>query len=124
MHLGHVDYLEKSRNLGQKLVLGLNTDASISRLKGPERPIVPQEARARVMASLEFIDLVILFSEDTPLLLIQSIKPSILVKGNDYTIDKIVGAKEVLENGGEVKTIELVDGFSTSMIVQKIKDFM
>ena len=124
LHLGHVDYLEKSRNLGQKLVLGLNTDASISRLKGPERPIVPQEARARVMASLEFIDLVILFSEDTPLLLIQSIKPSILVKGNDYTIDKIVGAKEVLENGGEVKTIELVDGFSTSMIVQKIKDFM
>ena len=124
LHLGHVDYLEKSRNLGQKLVLGLNTDASISRLKGPERPIVPQEARARVMTSLEFIDLVILFSEDKPLLLIQSIKPSILVKGNDYTIDKIVGAKEVLENGGEVKIIELVVGFSTSMIVQKSKDFM
>lgn len=124
LHLGHVDYLQKSRNLGSKMVLGLNTDASIARLKGAERPIVPEHARARVMASLEFIDLIVLFSEDTPLNLIEKIQPSILVKGNDYKIAQIVGAKEVLENGGEVKTIELVEGFSTTNIVEKIKSFL
>lgn len=124
LHLGHVDYLEKARNLGTKLVLGLNTDASISRLKGAERPIVPENARARVIASLAFVDLVVLFSEDTPLKLIKTLEPSILVKGNDYTIEQIVGAKEVLEKGGQVKTIELVEGFSTSNIVEKIKRFM
>lgn len=124
LHLGHVDYLQKARNLGSKMVLGLNTDASIVRLKGTERPIVPEYARARVMASLEFIDLIILFSEDTPLNLIEKIQPSILVKGNDYKITQIVGAKEVLENGGEVKTVELVEGFSTTNIVEKIKSFL
>ncbi len=124
LHLGHVDYLQKARNLGSKMILGLNTDASIARLKGSERPIVPENARARVMASLEFIDLVVLFSEDTPLNLIEKIQPSVLVKGNDYKIAQIVGAKEVLESGGEVKTIELVEGFSTTNIVEKIKSFI
>lgn len=124
LHLGHVDYLEKSRNLGDKLVLGLNTDASINRLKGEERPIVPEHARARLMASLAFIDLVVLFSDDTPLEVIKTLEPSILVKGNDYAIEQIVGGKEVLEKGGKVKTIELVEGFSTTNIIEKIKRFM
>lgn len=124
LHLGHVDYLEKSRNLGDKLILGLNTDASINRLKGEERPIVPEHARARLMASLAFIDLVVLFSDDTPLEVIKILEPSILVKGNDYAIEQIVGGKEVLEKGGQVKTIELVEGFSTTNIIEKIKRFM
>ncbi|MCP4522027.1 MAG: D-glycero-beta-D-manno-heptose 1-phosphate adenylyltransferase [Cytophagales bacterium] len=124
LHLGHVDYLEKARNLGTKMILGLNTDASIQRLKGEERPIVPEHARARVMASLEFIDLVVLFSEDTPLNLIQNMQPSVLVKGSDYSVSQIVGAKEVLESGGSVETIDLVEGFSTTNIIDRIKSFI
>lgn len=122
LHIGHVDYLEKARNLGDFLVVALNTDASVQRLKGPERPISPEESRTRVMASLEFVDAVILFDEETPLEIISAIKPDILVKGNDYTIENIVGADVVLSGGGEVKTIPLVDGFSTTRLVNKIKN--
>jgi rfaE bifunctional protein nucleotidyltransferase chain/domain len=121
LHIGHVDYLEKARNLGDKLVLGLNTDHSIRRIKGETRPIVEQNARARVMAALGFVDAVVLFDEDTPLRLIQTIKPDILVKGDDYTIKNIIGADFVIENGGKVETIPLVKGFSTSNIIEKIK---
>ncbi len=121
VHLGHVDYLEKSRMKGDKLVLGLNTDASVSRLKGEARPVVPEYARARVLAAFEFIDAVTFFEEETPLELINECLPSVLVKGNDYTIDTIVGSKEVIENGGSVETVELVEGFSTSLIIGKIK---
>jgi D-glycero-beta-D-manno-heptose 1-phosphate adenylyltransferase len=121
VHIGHVDYLEKARNLGGKLVLGLNTDHSIRRIKGEKRPIVEQNARARVMAALQFVDAVILFDEDTPLRLIQTIKPDILVKGNDYMPQNIIGADFVISNGGRVETIPLVERFSTSHIIEKIK---
>lgn len=121
LHLGHVDYLEKARNLGDKLVLGLNTDASISRIKGPNRPLQDEKSRARIMASLLFIDAVVLFNEDTPLELIKIVQPDILVKGDDYTIESIVGHEVVLARGGEVKTIPLVKGYSTTNIVNKIE---
>lgn len=122
VHLGHIDYLEKARNLGDKLVLGLNTDASVSRLKGPSRPVVNEYARARMMSALSFVDAVILFDEPTPQELIETLCPNILVKGNDYSIQNIVGADFVIAKGGEVKTISLVDGYSTTSIIKKIKD--
>lgn len=121
VHLGHVDYLEKARKLGDRLVLGLNTDESVKRLKGPQRPVMDEKARARVMASFEFVDAVIFFGEDTPFDLIGFVKPDILVKGDDYTLDKIVGAELVIGNGGEVKTVPLVKGYSTSEIISRIK---
>lgn len=121
LHLGHVDYLEKARNLGDVLVVALNTDASVSRIKGPSRPIVDQHSRSRVMASLQFVDLVCFFDEETPLELISTLLPSVLVKGNDYLAENIVGADIVKSNGGEVKTIALVEGYSTTKIVNKIK---
>jgi D-glycero-beta-D-manno-heptose 1-phosphate adenylyltransferase len=122
LHLGHVDYLEKARKLGDRLILGLNTDASVRRQeKGSERPLQDEQARARIIASLEFVDAVCLFDEDTPLELIKAIRPDILVKGDDYAIDDIVGAKEVQSWGGEVMTIPLVQGYSTTQIVNKIK---
>jgi D-glycero-beta-D-manno-heptose 1-phosphate adenylyltransferase len=120
VHLGHIDYLEKARLKGDKLVLGLNTDASVKKLKGEKRPLVDEYARSRMMASLQFVDAVILFGEDTPLQLINEIKPDILVKGNDYSIETIVGAKEVLANGGSVETVDLIDGYSTTQIINKI----
>lgn len=121
VHLGHIDYLEKARALGDKLVLGLNTDASVSRLKGPLRPVVNEYARARLMAALSFVDAVILFDEPTPTELIEAVKPDILVKGDDYTVANIAGADFVLSRGGEVKTIALVKGYSTSSLIEKIK---
>lgn len=124
VHLGHVDYLEKARNLGTRMIVGLNTDASVSRLKGPERPLVNEYARARVMAGFAFVDAVILFDEETPLDLITLLKPDILVKGDDYSVDNIVGADVVLAHGGAVKTVALVQGYSTTNLVKKIKQFM
>ncbi|MBD2713531.1 D-glycero-beta-D-manno-heptose 1-phosphate adenylyltransferase [Microvirga sp. STR05] len=119
LHLGHVDYLEKARHLGDKLVLGLNTDASVSRLK-PGRPLQDEVSRARVLASLLFVDAVVLFDEQTPLALIEAIVPDILVKGDDYAISGIVGHEVVLQNGGQVLTVPLVAGYSTTRIVERI----
>lgn len=121
IHLGHVDYLEKARQLGDKLVLGLNTDDSVSRFKGPERPLQDQHSRARVLAAMQFIDLVVFFNEDTPLNLISTLVPDILVKGSDYLTENIVGADVVKKAGGVVKTIDFVPGYSTTRIVEKIK---
>lgn len=121
LHLGHVDYLEKARGLGDRLVLGLNTDSSVSRFKGPSRPIQDQHSRARVLASLQFIDLVVFFDEDTPQQLISALVPNILVKGSDYLAENIVGADVVKRAGGEVKTLDFVPGYSTSRIIEKIK---
>jgi D-glycero-beta-D-manno-heptose 1-phosphate adenylyltransferase len=121
IHLGHVDYLEKARNLGDKLILGLNTDDSVSRFKGPERPLQDQNSRARVLAAMQFIDLVVFFNEDTPLSLISELVPNVLVKGSDYLTENIVGADVVQKSGGVVKTIDFVPGYSTSRIVEKIK---
>lgn len=123
VHLGHIDYLQKARNLGDKLVVGVNSDSSVSRLKGSARPVTDEWARQRMMASFEFVDSVTLFDEDTPFRLISNILPEILVKGNDYSIENIVGADIVLQNGGSVETIELVQGYSTSAIIEKIRNF-
>ena len=121
LHLGHVDYLEKARNLGDRLVVGLNTDSSVSRFKGTERPIQDQNSRARVISSLQFVDMVVLFDEDTPKELISSLVPDVLVKGSDYLAENIVGADVVKNAGGEVKTIDFVAGYSTSKVIEKIR---
>jgi rfaE bifunctional protein nucleotidyltransferase chain/domain len=120
LHLGHVDYLEKARHLGDRLIVGLNTDASVSCLK-PGRPLQDEVSRARVLASLLFVDAVVLFDEQTPLNLIEAILPNILVKGDDYAISGIVGHEVVLQNGGQVLTVPLVAGYSTTRIVERIQ---
>ena len=121
IHLGHIDYLEKAKSLGDILVVGINSDDSVQRLKGETSPVVDAYARTRMMASMEFVDAVTYFEEDTPLELISRIIPDVLVKGNDYVIDNIIGADIVLKNGGKVDTIELVPGYSTTKIIEKIK---
>ena len=122
MHIGHLDYLSKAKDLGSKLIIGLNSSESVSRLKGPSRPINNDESRGQMLAALEFVDLVVLFSEDTPLKLINHIQPNILVKGGDYVKENIVGAKEVEKAGGRVEIINFVDGFSTTSLVTKIQN--
>ncbi len=121
LHAGHVEYLEKAREKGDFLIIGLNTDASVKRLKGKDRPINAEESRARILAALEFVDMVVLFDEDTPYELIQTLLPDVLVKGKDYDISNIVGAETVLANGGKVETIELVEGLSTTSVIEKVK---
>jgi len=121
VHLGHIDYLEKARQLGDRLILGLNTDASVSCIKGPLRPVVNEYARARLMAALAFVDAVTLFGEPTPLELIEALRPDILVKGDDYSVATIVGADFVLGRGGRVETIALVPGYSTTKLIERIK---
>ena len=121
LHLGHIDYLEKAKSLGQRLVVAVNTDKSVKKLKGDGRPVSDEFARARILAALSFVDLVVLFGEDTPMELIALILPDILVKGKDYEVGNIVGADVVIEHGGKVETIELVDGYSTTGIIEKLK---
>ena len=121
LHSGHISYLNKAAALGGRLIIGLNTDNSVRRLKGPERPVNDENSRALLLASLFFVDAVVLFDDDTPQALIAELMPDILVKGADYTIDKIAGASEVIANGGEVQTIDFVDGFSSTGIIQKIR---
>jgi D-beta-D-heptose 7-phosphate kinase / D-beta-D-heptose 1-phosphate adenosyltransferase len=120
LHVGHITLLEDCRRYGSKLVLGLNTDASISRLKGPSRPIVGERERARVMAALAAVDAVVLFDEDTPLELIRALKPNVLVKGGDYTVETVVGHQDVIASGGRVQIVPTVEGFSTTNIVKKL----
>lgn len=120
LHVGHITLLEDCRRFGSKLVLGLNADASVCRLKGPTRPIVSERERARVMAALAAVDAVVLFEEDTPLELIRALKPDVLVKGGDYTIETVVGHEEVIASGGRVEIVPTVEGFSTTNIVKKL----
>lgn len=120
LHAGHVTYLEAAKKRGDKLILGLNTDRSVSALKGPTRPVVNEYDRARVLAALEAVDAVILFDEDTPLNLINTLQPKVIAKGSDYTADQVVGGKEVLSWGGEIALIDLVEGRSTSNIIKKM----
>lgn len=120
LHLGHVDYLEKARALGTRLVVGLNTDLSVSALK-PGRPLQDETSRARILAALAFVDAVVLFGEPTPLQLIEAVRPDVLVKGDDYSIDGIVGHELVLNSGGQVLTVPLVAGYSTSRLVEKAR---
>ncbi|GAA4087961.1 D-glycero-beta-D-manno-heptose 1-phosphate adenylyltransferase [Mucilaginibacter panaciglaebae] len=121
LHIGHITYMAKAANLGDRLVVGLNADSSVKRIKGESRPINDQANRSALLAALFFVDAVVIFEEDTPANLIGTLLPDILVKGADYTIDNIVGAKEVLDNGGEVKTIDLVEGYSSTSIIQRIQ---
>lgn len=117
LHRGHVYYLSKARALGDLLVLGLNSDESVSRLKGPGRPRNKEQARAEVLAALAVVDYIIIFKEDTPLQLIKALKPDLLIKGGDYQEKDIVGYKEVIGTGGKVLTIPLLEGYSTSSII-------
>jgi rfaE bifunctional protein nucleotidyltransferase chain/domain len=121
LHRGHIEYLAKAASLGHLLIIGLNTDESVKRLKGSDRPLQDQESRAMVMASLRFVDYVVLFNEDTPYELIDFIKPDILVKGSDYKENEIVGADIVKKNNGKVMTIDLVEGYSTTSIIERSK---
>ncbi len=121
LHLGHVDYLSKAADEGDILIIGGNTDASTSRLKGPTRPINNQEQRSMLLASLHFVDAVVLFDEPTPLEFIKFVVPDVLVKGSDYNLHNIVGADVVQSNNGVVKTIEFLPGYSTTLIEEKIR---
>ncbi|MGZ3946112.1 MAG: D-glycero-beta-D-manno-heptose 1-phosphate adenylyltransferase [Mucilaginibacter sp.] len=121
LHIGHITYLAKASELGDKLIIGLNSDSSVKRIKGDDRPVNDQYSRAALLAALFFVDGIVLFEEDTPLNLISTLLPNILVKGADYAVENIVGAKEVIANGGDVKTIDLVQGYSSTSIIEKIR---
>lgn len=121
LHRGHVTYLAEARKLGDLLVVGLNSDDSVRRLKGPSRPINNQDDRKYVLSQLRCIDFVEIFAEDTPLNLILKVGPQVLVKGGDWKIDQIVGAKEVLAVGGDVFSLKFVDGYSTTAVIEKIQ---
>ena len=122
LHQGHVDYLSKASDLGTKLIVGVNTDQSVKRLgKDKNRPIQDEYSRALIIATLHFVDAVILFDEDTPLELIRLVQPKVLVKGSDYKVNEIVGHEVVMANGGEVLTIDFLEGFSTTKIIQKAR---
>jgi rfaE bifunctional protein nucleotidyltransferase chain/domain len=122
IHAGHVDYLTKAKALGDILIVGMNTDHSVGRIKGTKRPILSQDERAFIIASLKPVDYVTFFDEDTPKEIIDEIIPDVLVKGADWAIDKIVGRDVVEKNGGVVKTIEFVNTRSTSQIIDSIKN--
>lgn len=121
LHIGHITYLAKASGLGDKLIIGLNSDSSVKRIKGDDRPVNDQNSRAALLAALFFVDGIVLFEDDTPLNLITALMPDILVKGADYAVENIVGAKEVIANGGEVKTIDFVEGYSSTSIINKIR---
>lgn len=122
IHRGHIDYLAKAADMGTKLVLGLNTDASVSKLKGPHRPIQDEQSRQFILSALAFVDAVTLFDDETPYELIKLVQPDVLVKGSDYKPENIVGYDVVMAKDGEVKTIDYIEGYSTSGIETKIKN--
>jgi len=122
LHIGHITYLAKAAELGDKLIIGLNSDNSVKRIKGEDRPVNDQNSRAALLAALFFVDAITVFEEDTPFSLITALLPDILVKGADYSVEQIVGAKEVLANGGTVKTISFVEGYSSTSIINKIRN--
>lgn len=122
LHLGHIDYLYKASKLGEKLIVGVNADKSIQRIKGNNRPIQNESGRVSILAALSFIDAVVLFHEDTPKKLIEIIQPNTLVKGADYKVEDIVGSDFVIANGGNVETIPFLEGYSTSHIINSIKN--
>jgi rfaE bifunctional protein nucleotidyltransferase chain/domain len=120
LHFGHVSYLQEARNKGEILVVGINSDRSVKRLKGAGRPVVSETQRASIVAALAAVDYVVIFSEDTPERLIQELKPDVLVKGGDWKIEDIIGSRFVLGNGGKVFSIKFVKGFSTTSLIKKI----
>ena len=122
IHLGHIEVIARSADLGDILIIGVNTDNSIKRLKGKNRPIVEEISRAKQLAALEFVDAVIFFDQDTPIDLIKMINPNIITKGGDYNTDQVIGNDIVTQNDGEVVIIPLTQGYSTTSILEKIKD--
>jgi rfaE bifunctional protein nucleotidyltransferase chain/domain len=123
VHRGHVEVLANTADLGDRLIIGLNSDSSIQELKGENRPIIDENSRAILLASLQFVDAIVMFPEETPRNLIETIVPNILAKGGDYNVSQIAGHEVVLKNGGEVILVPFIDGFSTSNIVDKIKKY-
>lgn len=121
LHLGHIDYLERARALGDRLIVGLNSDTSVRELKGPQRPLQDEHSRARLLAALEFVDAVVLFAEDTPASLIAAISPDVLVKGGDYDVSQIAGHAHVLAQGGTVQTLDFIPGHSTTGLIDRIQ---
>jgi rfaE bifunctional protein nucleotidyltransferase chain/domain len=121
LHAGHIAYLTDAAALGDVLILGLNSDHSVQRIKGPERPVNNEVTRSTVLAGMFFIDAIVFFDQDTPLELIKTVLPDVLVKGGDYEIKDIVGATETLENGGEVKVLTFLPGYSSTAIIEKIR---
>jgi D-glycero-beta-D-manno-heptose 1-phosphate adenylyltransferase len=121
IHRGHIELLSKAADQGQKLIVGLNSDSSVRRLKGEGRPLQDETSRAMIMAGFGFVDLVVLFHQDTPLELISLIKPDVLVKGGDYKAEDIVGFDVVTQNKGQVISVNFVEGYSTTAIVRKMK---
>jgi len=119
LHVGHVRYLQEARSLGDALVVGVNSDASVKRLKGPTRPVQNENDRAEILAALGAVDFTVIFTEDTPARLIEKVRPDILVKGGDWKIDQIVGASFVQSYGGKVMSLQFVDGKSTTKIIEK-----
>ena len=122
LHLGHMDYLSKAADLGDRLIIGVNTDESVSKIKGPNRPIIEEITRLTKLASFAFVDGVILFDEETPIELIKSVRPDVLVKGGDYKINTIVGADFVKQNGGNVIVIPFLEGHSSTNYINKISN--
>jgi rfaE bifunctional protein nucleotidyltransferase chain/domain len=121
IHRGHIEVLARTADLGDKLIIGLNSDQSIQKLKGKDRPIIDEQSRSILLAALSFVDAIVLFSSDTPLKLISALLPDILAKGGDYEIETIVGHEIVQQNGGKVKLVPFLDGFSSTTIIDKIK---
>ena len=121
LHRGHVEYLEDARRLGDRLVVGINSDASVRRLKGPTRPLVAEDERAELLAALESVDLVVRFGDDTPLALIEAVAPDVLAKGGDWALDRIVGREWVEARGGRVVSLPVREGWSTTSIVERIR---
>ena len=122
IHRGHIDSLAKAATLGNRLIVGLNSDSSVKLLKGENRPLIDQQSRAVLLASLLMVDAVVIFDEETPYELIRNIQPDVLVKGTEYQIEEIAGSDIVLAKGGTVERIDLTEGFSTSELIVKIKD--
>ncbi len=120
LHVGHVKYLQAARQMGELLFVGVNSDASVKRLKGKDRPVQCEEDRCEILSALSCVDFVCIFDEDTPIELIKKVKPNILVKGGDWPVDKIIGADFVKKSGGQVSAIPFVEGRSTSSIIKKI----
>jgi D-beta-D-heptose 7-phosphate kinase/D-beta-D-heptose 1-phosphate adenosyltransferase len=119
LHVGHITVLEEAHRFGDRLIVAINSDASVRALKGPSRPIVGERERGRVLAALAAVDSVVVFDEPTPLELILAIRPDVIVKGGDYAVDTVVGAREVQSWGGQVKIVPIVQGFSTTRLIQK-----
>ncbi len=120
LHRGHIEYLAQAATMGDVLIIGLNTDKSVRKLKGNNRPVQDEKARAMILASLQFVDRIVLFNEETPYQLIDKIQPDVLVKGADYKPDKIIGSDIVKAKGGEIVSIDIVEGYSTSSLLNKI----